>query len=375
MPIGRPIANIRIHLLDAHLQPVPVGVPGELFIGGVGVGRGYLNRPDATAAKFIADPFTDEPGQMLYRTGDLARYLPDGNIEYLGRLDDQVKIRGVRIEPREVEAALDKHPAVRQNAVVAGSDIHGNIRLVAHLVAGGETAPSTAELRRFLLERLPSAMVPALFRVTDALPLMPSGKVDRRALRAADEAPSVQEPTFVAPRTRTELLLTEIWREVLGVERVGIFDDFFALGGASTHSMEVAVRAKAAGLPLTPESLFLHGTIAGLAAQYDEAAEELPHLERQSNKRERQAGDRHGRGRPRCTRPFGTGACDEPRDAKYGDRKSRHISARGGGVDRHGPRRMRQRNRHSVGTPDRYQTPARGWPRRVLHRPCPAGGR
>jgi amino acid adenylation domain-containing protein len=278
VPIGRPIANIRIHLLDAHLQPVPVGVPGELFIGGVGVGRGYLNRPDATAASFITDPFTDEPGQLLYRTGDRARYLPDGNIEYLGRLDDQVKIRGVRIEPREVEAALDQHPAVRQNAVVAGSDCRGNIRLVAHLVAAGETAPSTAELRRFLLERLPAAMVPALFRVTDALPLMRSGKVDRKALRALDEAPTVQEPTFVAPRTRTELLLTEIWREVLGVERVGIFDDFFALGGASTHSMEVAVRAKAAGLPLTPESVFLHGTIAGLAAEYDEDAEDLPHL-------------------------------------------------------------------------------------------------
>ncbi|MGE4427778.1 MAG: amino acid adenylation domain-containing protein, partial [Solirubrobacteraceae bacterium] len=152
VPIGRPIANIRVHLLDAGLQPVPVGVPGELFIGGVGVGPGYLNRPDATEASFIADPFGEDPGRLLYRTGDLARYLPDGNIEYLGRLDDQVQIRGVRIEPGEVQAALDKHPGVGENAVVPGDDGRGNTRLVAHVVAATRPAPTTAELRRFLLE-------------------------------------------------------------------------------------------------------------------------------------------------------------------------------------------------------------------------------
>jgi amino acid adenylation domain-containing protein len=279
VPIGRPIANIRIHLLDAHLQPVPVGVPGELCIGGVGVARGYLNQPDATAASFLTDPFAEDPGQLLYRTGDLARYLPDGTIEYLGRLDDQVKIGGVRIEPGEVEAALHKHPMVLENAVVAENDVRGHTRLIAHIVAAGEAAPSIAELRRFLLEQLPAAMVPAVFSVVESLPHTSSGKVDRRALKAAGEAAPVTLPEFVAPRTHTEKILTEIWRVVLDLERVGVHDDFFALGGSSTHSLEVAVKANAANLPLRPESVFLYGTIAELAAEYGEAAEDTPDLE------------------------------------------------------------------------------------------------
>lgn len=277
VPIGRPIANIRAHILDAHLQPVPVGVPGELFIGGVGLGRGYLNRPDLTAAIFVADPFggdPTDPGRRLYRTGDLTRYLPDGNIDYLGRLDFQVKIRGFRIEPAEVELALARHPAVAESAVVTRTDSRGNIILVAHIVAAGGTAPSTAELRRFLLDLLPAAMVPAVFEVTDTLPLTSSGKVDRRALMAAASGPGPQEPEFVAPRTRTEQILAEIWCAVLGLERVGINDDFFALGGASTQSLEVAVRANAAGLPLRPESMFVYGTIAALAAEYGPVADE-----------------------------------------------------------------------------------------------------
>jgi amino acid adenylation domain-containing protein len=277
VPIGRPIANVRIRLLDAHLQPVPVGVPGELFIGGAGVGRGYLNQPDATDARFIADPFggdPDDPSQLLYRTGDLARYLPDGNIEYLGRLDDQVEIRGVRIEPGEVEAALDKHPGVGESVVVAGDDGRGNTRLVAHVMAAGEPPPTTAELRRFLLEWLPAAMVPAVFRATDGLPRTLGGKVDRRALAAAAEASPAQEPAFVAPRTRAEKILAEIWRDVLDLDRIGVHDDFFARGGSSTHSLEVSVKAKAAGLPLKPESVFLLGTIAELAAEYGQAMED-----------------------------------------------------------------------------------------------------
>jgi amino acid adenylation domain-containing protein len=274
VPIGRPIANTRIHLLDAHLQPVPVGVPGELFIGGLGVGRGYLNQPEVTAAAFIADPFTDDPDRLLYRTGDLARYLPDGNIEYLGRRDGQVKVRGVRIEPQEVESALQKHPGVRENAVVASKDCRGNAMLVAHIVAAGEPAPNTAELRRFLIDQLPVAMLPAVYRVTNALPRTSSGKVDRRALAESDDAPSVKEPTeFVAPRTGAEKILAKIWREVLRLERVGVTDDFFALGGASSDSLEVAVRANAVGLPLTPESMFVCSTIAELAAEYGAAAE------------------------------------------------------------------------------------------------------
>jgi phthiocerol/phenolphthiocerol synthesis type-I polyketide synthase C len=283
VPIGRPIANIRIRLLDANFRPVPVGVPGELFIGGAGVGRGYLNQPGTTATRFIADPFggsvSPDPrdsGRLLYRTGDLARYLPDGNIEYLGRLDDQVEIRGVRIEPGEVEAALDKHPGVLESAVVAGDDGRGNTRLVAHVVVAGEPAPTTAELRRFLIEWLPAAMVPTVFSATGALPRTPGGKVDRRALAAADEALPADEPVFVAPRTRSEQTLAEIWRDVLGVDRIGVHDDFFALGGSSTHSLEVSVRATAAGMPLKPESVFLCGTIAELAAGHGQAASPAP---------------------------------------------------------------------------------------------------
>ncbi len=277
VPIGRPIANIRAHILDAHLRPVPVGVPGELYIGGVGLGRGYLNRPDLTGAIFVADPFGGDaahPGQRLYRTGDLTRYLPDGNIDYLGRIDFQVKIHGFRIEPGEIEAAVAQHPAVAENAVVIRTDSRGNPILVAYVVPAGGAAPSTAELRRFLLDLLPAAMLPAVFEVTDALPLTSSGKVNRKALMAADSASGPQEPVFVAPRTHTEQVLAEIWCAVLGLERVGVNDDFFALGGASTQSLEVAVRANAAGLPLRPESMFVYGTIAELATEYGQIADD-----------------------------------------------------------------------------------------------------
>lgn len=275
VPIGRPISNVRIHLLDTRGTPVPVGVSGELFIAGAGVGRGYLNRPDAMAESFVLDPFADEPGQMMYRTGDLARYLPDGNIEYLGRKDDQVKVRGVRIELGEVEAALVKHPAIRENAVVAGKDGRGNTRLVAHFVVAGDDVPTTSDLRRFLADQLPAAMVPAVFTVTDHLPRTSGGKVDRRALVAVAEAAPVEEQEFVAARTPAEKLLAKIWCEVLEVDRVGIHDDFFGLGGCSTHSMEVTVKAEAAGMPLTPEAVFVCSTIAELAAEYGRTANDV----------------------------------------------------------------------------------------------------
>jgi amino acid adenylation domain-containing protein len=273
VPIGRPIANVRVHLLNTHGRPVPVGAAGEMFIAGAGVGRGYLKQPDATAASFIPDPFAEHPDQLMYRTGDLARYLPDGNIEYLGRLDDQVKVRGVRIELGEVEAALAKHPEVRENAVVAGKDDRGNTRLVAHVVAAGQPAPTTNELRRFLIEQLPAAMVPSVFCTTATLPRTPGGKVDRRALVAAAEAAPSEAQEFVAPRTDAEKLLAKIWCEVLELERVGVHDDFFALGGCSTHSMEVTVKAEAAGMPLTPEAVFVCSTIADLAAEYGRGAD------------------------------------------------------------------------------------------------------
>ncbi|OBF36771.1 non-ribosomal peptide synthetase [Mycobacterium sp. ACS1612] len=268
VPIGRPIANVHVYLLDTHRQPVPIGVIGELYIGGAGVGRGYLNHPDATAASFSPDPFAEADGQLMYRTGDLARYLPDGNIEYIGRRDDQVKVRGVRIELGEIEAALAKHPAIRDSAVVAGPDDRGNTRLVAHLVAGDQDRPSTTDMRLFLRDQLPASMVPAVFCFTEALPQTPGGKVDRRALGAASAATPTPDREFVAPRTPAEKILTEIWSEVLDVENVGIHDDFFALGGCSTHSMEVTVKAKAAGIALTPEAVFVCGTIAELAAQH-----------------------------------------------------------------------------------------------------------
>lgn len=267
IPIGRPIANIAIHLLDAAGNPVPVGIPGELHIGGVGVGRGYLNRPEATAAAFRDDPFSAVPGALLYRTGDLARYRPDGNIEYLGRRDDQVKINGFRIELGEVEAALAKHPGIAECAVVARKDSTGNTQLIAHIVPVA-AAPGTAELRRFLLDLVPAAMVPAVFRATDLLPLSASGKVDRRALLAVDADLDAAPKEFVAPRDATEEALAQIWREVLDVDRVGVTDDFFALGGASTQALEVAVRVGELGLELRPESLFVYGTIAELAAEF-----------------------------------------------------------------------------------------------------------
>ncbi|WP_176358215.1 non-ribosomal peptide synthetase [Mycobacterium persicum] len=276
VPIGRPIANIRIHLLDAHQQPVPVGVPGELCIGGIGVARGYLNQPDATAASFRTDPFAEVPGGLLYRTGDRARYLPDGNIEYLGRLDNQVKISGVRIEPGEVEAALLKHPGVSDSAVVADTDSRGNLRLVAHIVATQDAAPSVGELRRFLLDQLPAAMVPAIFSVVASLPHTSSGKVDRRALKAAGDQAPITGPEFVAARTPAEKVLTAIWCDVLDLDTVGVHDDFFALGGSSSHSLEVAAKANAANLPLRPESLFVFGTVAELAAEYGKAAQDAP---------------------------------------------------------------------------------------------------
>ncbi|BBY34133.1 non-ribosomal peptide synthetase [Mycolicibacter minnesotensis] len=267
VPIGRPIANIAIHLLDAAGKPVPIGVPGELHIGGVGVARGYLNRPEATAAAFLADPFSSAPGALLYRTGDLARYRPDGNIEYLGRRDDQVKINGFRIELGEVEAALAQHPGIAECAVVARKDAAGNTSLIAHIVPVA-AAPGTAELRRFLLDLIPAAMVPAVFRAGDLLPLSASGKVDRRALLALDQELDTEQTEFVAPRDATEESLAQIWREVLDVERVGVTDDFFALGGASTQALEVAVRVGELGLELRPESLFVYGTIAELAAEF-----------------------------------------------------------------------------------------------------------
>ncbi|HYN89366.1 MAG TPA: amino acid adenylation domain-containing protein, partial [Ardenticatenaceae bacterium] len=268
IPIGRPIANARIYLLDGRGLPVPVGVPGELFIGGTGLARGYLHRPELTAERFVPDPFSDNPEARLYRTGDLARYLPDGNIEYLGRIDHQVKIRGFRIELGEIEAVLASHPAVRESLVLAREDVRGEKRLVGYVVASAGARPvSTTELREHLGTQLPDYMLPSAFVWLDALPLTPNGKVDRRALPAPDQERPDLADTYVAPRTPEEAALAEIWRTVLGVERVGVYDNFFELGGDSILSIQVVARARRIiGLRITPHQFFESQTIAALAA-------------------------------------------------------------------------------------------------------------
>ncbi|QRK05623.1 amino acid adenylation domain-containing protein [Archangium violaceum] len=267
VPIGRPVANTRIRILDAHLQPVPVGVSGELYIGGVQVGRGYRARPNLTAERFIPDPFSDEPGARMYRTGDVARWLPDGNLEYLGRADFQVKVRGFRIELGEIETLLAQHPAVRQAVVIAREDRPGDKRLVAYVVGPPEQA-STAELRSFLQTRLPEHMVPSAFVALEKLPLSPNGKLDRRALPAPEIGKPHAGQPFEAPRTELEQLIAGIWKEVLQVERVGVDDAFFALGGNSLLALQVHRRLKTAlGTELALTQLFQYPTVRALAAR------------------------------------------------------------------------------------------------------------
>jgi amino acid adenylation domain-containing protein len=272
VPIGRPIANTQVYLLDRHLQPVPIGVPGELHIGGAGLTRGYLNRPELTAEKFIPHPFSNEPGARLYKTGDLARYLPDGHIEFLGRIDHQTKLRGFRIELGEIEAVLEQHPAIRQAVVLNREEAPGNMRLVAYLVADREAVPTVSALHRFLKHTLPDYMVPAAFVILDGLPLTPSGKVDRRALPAPAQIRPELEEALVAPRSATEEVVAGIWATVLGIEQVGVHDGFFDLGGHSLMAVQVMSRLRQALQMEVPlRALFDAPTVAGLA-QYIETA-------------------------------------------------------------------------------------------------------
>jgi amino acid adenylation domain-containing protein len=285
--IGCPIPDLQVYVLDQHLQPVPVGVPGEMYVGGAGVTRGYLNRDDLTTERFIRDRFSHNPlvraglvnnicteqtisGQnppLLYKTGDLARYLPNGDLEYLGRIDQQVKIRGFRIELGEIEALLASHPAVRESVVVVREDVPGDKRLVAYVIPKSEQSPSTAELRRFLKAFLPEYMVPSAFVQLDALPLTANGKLDRSALKAPDSARPELENAFVHPNTPEEKILAAVWAKVLGVEQVGINDNFFALGGDSIRSIQVLALAKAQGLNFSLVQLFQHQTIHDLLAE------------------------------------------------------------------------------------------------------------
>ena len=264
--IGRPISNTQVYLLDAHLQLVPIGIPGELYIGGDGLARDYLNLPELTEERFISHPFSSQPGSRLYRTGDLVRYLIDGNIEFLGRIDNQVKIRGYRIELGEIESVLGQHPAVRETIVVAREDAPGDKRLVAYIIALAEQRPTVDDLNDFLRTKLPSYMVPSKFVFLDSLPLTPNGKVDRQALLATDGARTASNESFIAPRNHLERQLADIWERVLGVQTIGIKDNFFDLGGHSLLAVRVTSQIeKIFGKKLSLTSFFQAPTVEQLA--------------------------------------------------------------------------------------------------------------
>jgi acyl-coenzyme A synthetase/AMP-(fatty) acid ligase len=268
--IGQAIANTELYILDARLQPTPPGVPGELHIGGLGLARGYRNRPELTAEKFIPDPFSNRPGARLYKTGDMARTRA-GGIEVQGRLDHQVKIRGHRIELGEIEACLGGHPGVKETVVVAHEVTPGRKQLVAYVVATGATAGEfTAELRGFLATKLPDYMIPSFFEILAALPLTPNGKINRKALPAPQLERLRTSRAYVAPKGSIETKLAEIWAEILGREQVGTEDDIFEIGGDSLLIFRIAARAGEAALPLTVRQFFQFRTIAELAGQVKE---------------------------------------------------------------------------------------------------------
>jgi len=294
LPIGRPLANVQLYVLDQALQPVPAGVPGELYIGGAGLAKGYLNRPELTQEKFIPNPFkgNDEVGMMndelsdssfllhhssfIYKTGDLVRYRRDGQLEFLGRVDDQVKIRGFRIELGEIEAVLSQHPAVQEVVVLAREDKPGDKRLVAYLVPQADLDPIVADLRHFLGEKLPSYMVPAAFVILANLPLTPNGKINRQALPAPDDIDLAQQESFVAPRTKLEAQLAQVWEDVLAIRPIGIKDNFFDLGGHSLLAIRLLTQiARSTGRKLHLATLFQGPTIEQQARIMQEGSTSL----------------------------------------------------------------------------------------------------
>jgi amino acid adenylation domain-containing protein len=285
--IGRPIANTQAYILDRQLQPVPIGVPGELHLSGDGLARGYMNRPELTKEKFIANPFSDDPTARLYKTGDLCRYLPDGNIEFLGRIDHQVKVRGFRIELGEIEARLAQHPAVQEVVMVVREEAVGK-QLVAYLVAAEPLRSS--DLRAYLAEKLPDYMIPAAFVQLDALPLSPNGKVDRHAL-PAPPARSQTETADVLPQTELERQIATVWQEALQLEKVGIHDTFFELGGHSLLIIQVHRRLQEIiERDITVTELFLHPTIHALVkhlSQRQARSDATPHQDRAESQRAR----------------------------------------------------------------------------------------
>ncbi len=265
-PIGKPIANTQIYILDPKLQPVPIGVAGELYIAGDGLARGYFNRPQLTQTKFIPNPFSSEKSARLYKTGDLARYLNDGNIEFLGRIDNQVKIRGFRIELGEIESILSSHPQIQQAVAIAANTPEGDKYLAAYVVEQGTSSLTNRDLRAFLKAKLPDYMIPATFVMLDTLPLTPNGKVDRRGLPAPEYSRQASRDTFVAPRNDIELELTKIWERVLGIQLIGIMDNFFELGGHSLMAVKLVIEIeKTFGQTILLSTLFQSQTIEELA--------------------------------------------------------------------------------------------------------------
>ena len=269
--IGRPIANTQVYLLDTQLRPVPIGVAGELYIGGAGLARGYLNRPELTNERFIAHPFSDEPAARLYNTGDLARYRTDGTIEMLGRLDQQVKLRGFRIELGEIEAVLNQHPALRQSLVMLREDTPGDKQLVAYVVSSEQHLAAVDELRRHLMQQLPAYMLPSAFVTLDALPLTPNGKIDRKALPSPEPVERATGETFVPPTLTVHYQLIQIWEELLNTRPIGIQDNFFYLGGHSLLAARLITRVEQVFKKKIPfATLFARPTIEQLSAVLQE---------------------------------------------------------------------------------------------------------
>ncbi|GAK55072.1 peptide synthetase [Candidatus Vecturithrix granuli] len=282
--IGRPLSNIQVYILDPSCQPVPVGISGELYIGGVGLARGYLKRADTTAEKFVPHPFSSQPGARMYKTGDLARYLPDGNIEFLGRSDHQVKIRGFRIEPGEIETIISENPLVQDAVVLVREDIPGDKRLVAYVIPAQGEHPTSRELRNALTEKLPGYMIPAAFIQVERFPLTPNGKIDRRAFPPPDWSQRQGKYDIVAPRTSTERILAEIWTEVLEIEHISIDDNFFEIGGHSLSGMRILSRLQAIlhiSLPL--HTLFESPTVESLARAVDAVHWAIQHQQEPSS--------------------------------------------------------------------------------------------
>ncbi|ASC71044.1 peptide synthetase [Halomicronema hongdechloris C2206] len=289
VPIGQPIANTQLYVLDQYHQPVPIGVPGELYIGGAGLGRGYLNQPELTAEKFVPNPFSDKPGTRLYKTGDLARYRSDGNLEFLGRIDHQVKVRGYRIELGEIEGLLRQHPDIREAVVVKREDVPGDQRLVAYVVSNIGVETTTNSFRNFLKEKLPEYMVPSVFIKLKALPLTTNGKIDRQALPVPDSTRPELEAAYVAPHSEIEQAIAKVWQEVLHLEKVGINDNFFDLGG---HSLLMAqVNHKLQELfnqDLSVVELFQNPTINSLAQYLSRESKQQPSFQSMRDRAQKQ---------------------------------------------------------------------------------------